>query len=54
MKKIFVFAVLIFALGAFAALPSGDTSRHATLETLSPLAMMKASPALPTEAYDTY
>jgi len=54
MKKILMFAILIFALGAFAARPSGDTSHHATLETLSPLAMMQASPELPTGTYDAY
>jgi hypothetical protein len=52
MKKIIVLFAFVCALGAFVTRPSADVPRHATLETLSPLAMMQATQSLPTEAYE--
>jgi hypothetical protein len=54
MKKIIVFVALIFALGAFAGRPSADVPHQATMDTLSPLAMMQESRTLPSESYDTF
>lgn len=54
MKKVVALVAFMCALGAFAALPSADVSRHAARETLSPLAMMQESRTLPSESYDTF
>jgi hypothetical protein len=54
MKKMVVFVALICACAVFAGRSPVGVSRHAGMETLSPLAMMQASRGLPTEAYDTF
>ena len=54
MKKVIALVAFICALGAFVARPSADAPRQATIETLSPLAMMQESRSLPTEVYDTF
>jgi hypothetical protein len=54
MKKVIALVAFICALGAFVGLPSANVSRHATIETISPLAMMQESRELPTEVYDTF
>ena len=54
MKKVIAAIVFICALSAFANLPSAKVSLAASSETISPLAMMQESRALPSESYDTY
>jgi len=42
------------ALNAYVTYPSAEERRQAARETISPLAMMQAAKALPTEVYDTF
>ena len=52
MKKITVVFTVMCALAAYMTYPSAGEQRQTARETLSPMAMMQASPALAVESYE--
>ena len=52
MTRVVLMVACVLILGAFGGALSAGTPRHASVETLSPSAMMKDTRSLPVEAFD--